>query len=71
MTGGNCQICRHFLKTEEYHGGHYKGICQGERLNEKVDGLSRCDGFHLDSEKRNALIRKHPEESGKITFIYH
>lgn len=88
MRGGNCQTCKHFLKTDEYQGndrltssdgvslsfpsgGHYIGICQGERLNEKVDGLSRCEGFQLDSEKRNALRRDHPAETANDpTFTY-
>ena len=50
MRGGNCQTCKHFLKIDEYPGGHYIGICQGERLGVKVDGLSICDGFQLDSD---------------------
>ena len=70
MRGGNCQTCKHFLKTDQYPGGHYIGICQGERLNEKVDGLSRCEGFELDSEKRNTLKRDHPDTAGELTFTY-
>ena len=60
MRGGNCQTCKHFLKIDEYPGGHYIGICQGQRLGVKVDGLSICEGFQLDSDKRNALKRDHP-----------
>ena len=66
----NCQTCKHFLKTDEYVGGHYIGICQGERLGVKVDGLSVCDGFEPDWEKRNALRQDHPDEAGKFTFSY-
>lgn len=71
MSGGNCQTCKHFLKVDQYPGGHYIGICQGERLGVKVDGLSICDGFQLDSDKRNALRRAYPDEAGEITFIFH
>ena len=70
MRGGNCQTCKHFLKTDQYPGGHYIGICQGERLGVKVDGLSICEGFQLDSDKRNALKRDHPDTVGKLTFTY-
>ena len=71
MRGGNCQTCKHFLKVDQYPGGHYIGICQGERLGVKVDGLSICEGFQLDSDKRNALRRAYPDEAGEITFIFH
>ena len=42
---------------------------QGERLGVKVDGLSICEGFQLDSDKRNALKRDHPDTAGEVTFM--